>query len=95
MYNDNALCLHVDHALERLWKLSLPLGDLGPDGIAQLVLRVRSYRNLAVLAREQEPQDEPRFERRLSYAVTRPDRHAVVLTRGFEGLRNRVQNRPQ
>jgi len=87
MYNDNALCLHVDHALERLWKLSLPLGDLGPDGIAQLVLIVRSYRNLAVLAREQEPQDEPRFERRLSYAVTRPDRHAVVLTRGFEGLR--------
>ncbi len=86
LHDDDALCLHVDHGLERIWQLSVPLGDLGPDGVAQLVLRVRCHRNFAVLAREQEPQDQPRFECGLPYAVAGPNRHAVVLPYCFEGL---------
>ena len=86
LHDDDALCLHVDHGLERFWELPVPLGDLRPDGVAQLVLRVRCHRDFAVLAREQEPQDQPRFERGLAHAVARPDRHAVMLAHGFEGL---------
>ena len=32
LHNDNALCLHVDHGLERCWQLPVPLADLRPDG---------------------------------------------------------------
>jgi hypothetical protein len=38
LYNDDALCLNVDHGLQRIWQLPVPLGNLGPDGLAQLVL---------------------------------------------------------
>ena len=34
LHNDDALCLHVDHGLERIWQLPVPLADLRPDGVA-------------------------------------------------------------
>jgi hypothetical protein len=55
LHDHYALCLNVDPGPERLWKLSVPLRDLRPDGIAQLVLGVRSDRDFAVFAGEQEP----------------------------------------
>ena len=62
----------------------VPLGNLGPDGVSELVLRVRCHRDLAVLAREEKPEDQPRFE--FPYAVARSDRHAIVPSHGFEGF---------
>jgi hypothetical protein len=35
----------------------VPFTDLRPNGVTQLVLRIGCYGDLAVLAREQEPQD--------------------------------------
>src|SRR5262245_1410862 len=55
MHDHDTLGLHVDHGLQRFWQLPMPLGNLGPDGVAQLVLRVRCHRNFAVLPREQKP----------------------------------------
>src|SRR6478672_5395233 len=76
MHDYDALSLHIDHGLQRIWQLPVPLGDLRPDGVAQLILRVRCHGDLAVHACEQKPQDEPRFECRLADTVARPDRYA-------------------
>jgi hypothetical protein len=40
-------------------QLPVPLRNLRPDGVAQLILRVRRHGVLAVLAGEQKPQDQP------------------------------------
>ena len=86
LYNDDAFCLHVDHGLEGFWELPVPLGDLGPDGVSELILRGRRHRDFAILAGEQEPQDQPRFERGLAHTMARPDRHPIMLAHGFEGF---------
>src|SRR5262249_2556759 len=65
---------------ESLGQLPMPLADLRPDRVTQLILRVRRYRHVAILVGEQESQDQSRFECRIADAVPRPDRHAVVLT---------------
>jgi hypothetical protein len=52
LHNDNALRLHVDVSLEGIWQLPVPLRNLGPDSVAQLVLRVRCHRDFAILVRE-------------------------------------------
>src|SRR4026208_1350413 len=44
---------YVDHGLKWLGQLPVPLGDLRPDGISELILRVGADRNLAVLACQQ------------------------------------------
>jgi hypothetical protein len=87
LHHDDALWLHVDHSFERLGQLPVPLGDLGPDGVAQLVLRVRSHGDFAVLVGKQEPEHEPRLQRGLANTVSRPDRYAVVLAYSFKGFR--------
>jgi hypothetical protein len=40
LHNDDALSLHVDHGLERIWQLPVPLADLGPDGVTQRLCHV-------------------------------------------------------
>jgi hypothetical protein len=57
MHDYDPLSLHVDHSLECVRELPVPLGDLGPNGVAQLILRVGRHGDLAVLAGEQKPQD--------------------------------------
>ncbi|HEX2520850.1 MAG TPA: hypothetical protein VHP35_01925, partial [Terriglobia bacterium] len=64
-------------------QLPVPLSDLGPDRIAQLILRVRRYRDFAVLACTQKPQHKPRLQRGLADAVARSDGHAIMLADSF------------
>jgi len=55
MDHDDALRLHVDHRLEGIRQLSVPLADLRPNRVTELILGVRCHRNFTVLAREQKP----------------------------------------
>ena len=86
LHYDDPLCLHVDHGLERIWQQSVPLSDLRPDRVAQLILGVRRNWDFAVLAGEQEPHHKPRLQRGLPHAMARPNRHTIMFAYSFEGF---------
>jgi hypothetical protein len=85
MHDHDTLGLHVYVGLELIRQLPVPLRNLRPDRVSELVLRVCCHRDLAVLAREQKPQDQPALECRLANAVAGPDRHAVMPSHCFKG----------
>src|SRR5262245_51274741 len=63
------VCAHLDLVAHGLWQAAMPLGDLSPNHVTQLILAVRRDRNLAGDARQDEPEIDPGLKGRFADAV--------------------------